>query len=361
MSESPEKLGEHLGGIQRILVIRPDRLGDVLLSTPVFEAIRHHYPKAYLSIFVRAEIAVLLKGSPRVDEVIVFDPNSRHKGLSGFFNLIRDFRSHRFDTAVVLQTTLTIAAAVFFARVPLRLGPLSKLHSYLFFNRGVRQRRSQVKMHESDYNLELLRGLGISAKPGQFKTSVTVSSEVVQRAKSWLQEQTGAQGAPAWIAVHPGMGGSALNWPESHYVELVRELACDPALRVLMTFGPAEDDLLRRYQQALVGVTGVVFYGGADSQGLDFLAGLLSAMKVVVAPSTGPLHLAVALGKFVVSFYPPIRVQSVKRWGPLAGVALSPQVDCGQELKCLGGACPHYPCMDLIKVQDVVKKVRDHL
>ncbi|MGK5086220.1 glycosyltransferase family 9 protein, partial [Bdellovibrionota bacterium FG-2] len=104
-----------------------------------------------------------------------------------------------------------------------------------------------------------------------------------------------------------------------------------------------------------------IFYGGADSLGLDFLAGLFSAMQVVVAPSTGPLHLAVALGKPVVSFYPPIRVQSAKRWGPLLGEALSPDVSCGQDFRCLGSACPHYLCMELIKVEDAVKCVLEKL
>ncbi|MGK5087181.1 glycosyltransferase family 9 protein, partial [Bdellovibrionota bacterium FG-2] len=286
MSESPEILGEVL----RVLVVRPDRLGDVILSTPVFAAIRHRYPNAYISVSVRAEIAPLLRGLSNVDEVLVFDPKGRHRGFSGFVQLIRDFRAGRFDAIVVLQTELKIAAAAFLAGIPLRLGPMSKIHSYLFFNRGVRQRRSQVTKHESEYNLDLLAGLGICTNSGQFKTEVVVSQEVLDKAAMWLAEKVCGPGV-LWIAVHPGMGGSALNWPAAHYETLVRSLVHDRgglSCRVLMTFGPGEGELRGRYQQIFAGNSNVIFYGGADSLGVDFFAGVFRAMQSVGGSGNGP-------------------------------------------------------------------------
>ena len=103
-------------------------------------------------------------------------------------------------------------------------------------------------------------------------------------------------------------------------------------------------------------------YGGPSAGPIDQLAGLMSWADVVVAPSTGPLHLAVALGKPVLTFYPPIRVQSAIRWGPYRkeenkDAVLVPEVYCGQEFKCIGNLCNYYPCMKSLTVQQALEQV----
>jgi heptosyltransferase-3 len=82
----------------------------------------------------------------------------------------------------------------------------------------------------------------------------------------------------------------------------------------------------------------------------------------VVAPSTGPLHIAVALKKPVVTFYPPIRVQSAIRWGPYINddsqaSLLIPEVYCGEDFKCRGNLCNYFPCMKTITVAQAVEQV----
>lgn len=349
----------------RILVVRPDRLGDVILSTPVFEVIKRHYPKAHLAVMVREPVAQLVRGNPFVDEVILYDPERRHWGFRGFLRLVGDLRARRFRVAVVLQSHRRIAAAIFLANIRYRVGPLSKLHSYFFYNRGARQRRSHVEMHETDYNLQLLRRLGIRVGTRRIPLQVSYSQSVGEKARAWLIERGFVPGETL-VAVHPGMGGSALNWPESHYVEFIHALLRD-GRRVLVTGGPSEVSLLNRIREALGSQRDkAIFYGSADPQvaplgSVEFLAGLFSCCNLVVAPSTGPLHLAVALGKPVVTFYPPIRVQSAIRWGPyLADESqasiLVPEVYCGQEFKCLGNLCNYFPCMKGLTVIEALEE-----
>src|SRR5690242_4689049 len=105
----------------RILVVRPDRIGDVILSTPVFEAIKDRYPNSHLSILVRSVVVPLLKGLPTVDEVLVYDPDHRHAGVRGMLNLTREIRN--LQVAFGLQGTWKIGAAVFLAGIPVRVGP----------------------------------------------------------------------------------------------------------------------------------------------------------------------------------------------------------------------------------------------
>ncbi len=366
-----------------ILIARPDRLGDVILSTPVLEALRRQYPNARLTLLVREAIAPVVRGLPGVDETLVFEPEGRHSGLRGLFRLASELRKKRFRIAVVLQSHWKVALAVLLAGIRSRVGPLSKPHSWICYNRGVRQRRSLVEMHEADYSLGLLMRWGIRVPTRALRTRVSVSAEARAFAQGWLK-QNGVSwdprtGAPArieasgraFIAVHPGMGGSALNWPEENYLALVRALIRE-GFGVVLTGGPSEGALLDRLVSAIQGDSVSpsagrwLRYGGPGTGSVDRLAALFEACAVVVAPSTGPLHLAVAVGKPVVSFYPPIRVQSVVRWGPYVeeserrGV-LVPEVYCGEDFTCRGNVCNHYPCMKSLSVAEAMEKIHDAL
>jgi ADP-heptose:LPS heptosyltransferase len=297
--------------------------------------------------------------------MIIFDPEGRHAGIRGFFRLFRAIRRRHFRIAVVLQTNWKIAAALFFAGVRYRVGPLSKLHSFLFYNRGIRQHRSQVEMHETDYNLQLLRRLGIRVGTRNVQTQIHVSDEAREWARNWLIAQGWQSPAPL-VVVHPGMGGSALNWPDTHYQELIRALVRE-GRQVLVTAGPTEGQILDQMKTALGPLRErVMFYGGKEVGAVDQLAGVLSQASLVIAPSTGPLHLAVALGKPVVTFYPPIRVQSALRWGPYVSddskvSVLVPENYCGEDFKCRGNLCHYYPCMKSLTVTQALGKANQLL
>jgi ADP-heptose:LPS heptosyltransferase len=362
----------------RILIARPDRIGDVVLSTPVVSALRRQYPNAHITFLVREIVAPVVRGIPDVDAVFVYDPEGRHGGVRGFFRLMEELKAQRFQIAISLHSVFRIAAALYGVGVPNRIGPLSKPHSFFFYNRGSRQRRSLVEMHEADYNLQLLRKLGIRVGSHHIPTRVGLSDERRAWARKWIAEARGKlgleptteAGSRRLIAVHPGMAGSALNWPESHYVELVRSLRKE-GHDVLLTGGPAEAALLERILGELAkSGEKVLTYGGGGggtssrgSSPVDHLTALFAETDLVVAPSTGPLHIAVALGKPVVTFYPPIRVQSAIRWGPYiaepedAGI-LVPEVYCGEDFKCRGSKCNYFPCMKMIGPREAMGEVR---
>ncbi|HLE00867.1 MAG TPA: glycosyltransferase family 9 protein [Bdellovibrionota bacterium] len=348
-----------------ILIVRPDRLGDVIVSTPVFEVIKRHYPRSRLMVMVREAVAPVIRGIPFIDDVLIYDlegKEARHSGLKGFFRLVSDIRRGGFRIAVTLQSERRIALALYLARIRYRIGPFSKIHSFIFYNRGVRQHRSLVEMHEADYNLQLLRRIGIRVGARNIQTRVHIPSQVREDARVWLQQQ-GWNGGPI-IVVHPGMGGSALNWPETHYIELIRAVLKE-GTTVLITGGLAEAGLLERIRDALGTLNEkAIFYRGARP--IDFLGGLFSWCSLVVAPSTGPLHLAVALGKRVVTFFPPIRVQSAIRWGPYLSdesraTIFVPEAYCGEDFECRKQLCNYFPCMKSLTVPQALEQVRRQL
>ncbi len=354
------ELSPSAGSDFRILIVRPDRIGDVLLSTPVIAALKQHYPNARITLMTREFVRHAVENIPGVDEWMAYEPDGRHKGIKGFFALIREVRLKDFRIALVLHSHFKLAAAIYGAGVRYRIGPFSKPHSYLFFNRGLRQKRSHVEMHEADYNLQLLRRLGIRALTRQYPLQVSIEESTKVEVAEWLKNAGMPEGD--MIVVHPGMGGSALNWPETHYSDLILALAKE-GKNVVVTGGPTELHLLERIEKSLGKYSNrIVFFKNRGERRLDFLIGILDRAKVVVAPSTGPMHLAVALNKPVVTFFPPIRVQSAIRWGPYTpsderASILVPEAYCGEEFTCRGSVCHFFPCMKSIPVSLALHEV----
>lgn len=355
----------------KVLIVRTDRLGDVLLSTPVIEGIRRAIPKAEITFLAQGFVKPLLEGIPGVSEVMVYDPKGAHHGVRGFFHLMEELAQKKFQISICVQSNPRVAAALYGVGVPIRVGPRSKLHSYLFFNKGIRQRRSFVEMHEADYGLDLLRVLGIRHPTLAIPTTVSVPEEATEWAKNWLTVQgllTQEENPKKLIVVHPGMGGSALNWPESHYIDLIDSLLGE-GHRVLITGGAQEDELIHRVVSNLKTKEhkgALAIYGGREAKSVEYLAALYQHCSIVVAPSTGPLHLAVALGKPTVSFFPPIRVQSALRWGPYSidpenASILHPEVYCGEDFKCRGSVCNYFPCMKSILPRQALSEVSRQL
>ncbi|MBU6375359.1 MAG: glycosyltransferase family 9 protein [Bdellovibrionales bacterium] len=345
----------------RILIVRPDRLGDVVLSTPVFEVVRRHYPKAKIVVLAQARVAPILRGLSSVDEVLEFAPEGRHSGWFGFWRLVSELRRGEFALAVVLQAPALVAWALLLARIPIRIGPWSKWYSFLVYNRGVRQRRSQVDMHEADYNLQLLQPLRISVGSKTVDTRIAVSTGAQQEVDQWLSSRGISSDSRVWVAMHPGMGGSALNWPESQYLDLAQALLTG-GYGVVVTGGPGEQGILDRFMEHLGKeyAGSIHVYGGQSASDVQRLAAVYRRVQLVIAPSTGPLHVAVAVGSPVLSFYPPIRVQSARRWGPYRdthAVVLTPEVYCGQEFRCAGQRCASFPCMKSISVDRALMEV----
>ena len=353
-----------------ILVLRPDRLGDVIVSTPLHRVLRRRFPKAQIHWLVQDWIAPLLEGIPGMTSVIRYQPQGRHAGWAGIQALTGEMRERRADWVLALQSTPRVSFAALRAGIPVRVGPLSKLHSYFLYNQGVRQNRSDSKLHEAEYGLELLGSLGVElpfvAESRAEGPEVTLSSESLEWAQAWLERQ-GISPKSA-IGIHPGMGGSALNWPLDRYISLAHQVATT-GVHVVLTAGMGEEDLQlkvlegirARDPQVLARIHPVSAL--KDQMDLTRLAALQSLLSVYIAPSTGPLHLASAVGTPVVSVYPPIQVQHPKRWGPYVdsdhAKILTPlaREECGQKFKCRGRKCEFYPCMDRVSAGAVLKQV----
>ncbi len=329
--------------LKKILVARIDRIGDVLLSLPMVSRLKQAYPGADVLFLVRTYTQALVHGQEGISGVVLYDTE---EGRKPFWSMCRELRSLKLDAVVVAYPTLRLALLLVGARIPLRIGTGYRWYS-LLFNRRLYEHRKRGDKHEAEYNLALLTLLGCS--PGKPSPPVFVPGAVARRTADVLLADIGVTDGERIVVLHPGSGGSSRDWPLRCFAELARGLV-ERKARVIVTGMKGEESLVRVVVAGLEGLAVPV----VGRLSLEELGALLERAHLVVANSTGPLHLAAAVGTPVIGFYPPIPHCSSRRWGPLTDrrVIFEPKTDdCPV---CRGGPCRGGTCMELIKVEDVL-------
>lgn len=318
---------------RRILVARPDRIGDVVLSTPVFHTLKAFFPDSFVGALVSTYTAPLLTGNPYVDAIITDDPEKEN-----FWKKLTEIRKYRFDTALLLLPKERLAYLLFLAGIPYRLGVGHILYEVITFTRGVSRKRYNPLKHESDYMLDLVRRILPNGRidPGKIwmRPEVFLNDEEKRLAQNFM-EQKGIDMDRPVVGIHPGSGHSSPNWEPGRYSELANKLA-GAGLQVLVT-GSAQE---RKMEE--------IFSKTADNRiktsfgelSLRELASVISQTSLLVSSSTGPMHIASAVGTATVSMFCPLTNCSPELWGPIGNVSrviLPPKGFCQE--KCPGN--PH--------------------
>jgi heptosyltransferase-3 len=325
----------------KFLIIRTDRIGDVMLSLPVAQTIRERLPDAEISMMVAEPITELITGQPSIDRVVPYN-NGR------MVNAIRLIRAQGFDIAVLLHPTFALSLELFLAGVPQRIGTGYRWYS-LLLNRRVYEHRRTSEMHEITYNLGLLKPLGIERTMEQ--PYLSISEPLRERAQSLLASYSIDK--DNFVLIHPGSGGSTLSWPEQSYAQLVSLLTSKTDYALVLSGGNDERDVAERIQQK----TGGRIANMAGKTTLTELAGIISLARLFIGNSTGPMHIASATGTPIVTFFPPSRANRKTRWGPLSpSIVFEPPIPYCP--RCVGESCEYYNCMTLIKPEEVFNSIQ---
>lgn len=272
-----------------IAVIRTDRLGDMVLTLPMFTALRERFPDAHLTLITRAYVEPLVHDVDAIDEVMYIDTAG-----SSLQNILR---SKSIDTVFFPQPNLREAWAAVRAGVRRRIGSAFRWYSMLFTTR-IREHRSDAQHHESEYNVRM-----ISHAFGGIEPTVRLVSP--------LHENVATKSTPPWIVIHPGSGGSAHDWPAERFGQLAKRLSEDLNAHIIVTGTESERALCNTVMSLCPEADDLC--GALD---LDDMIDLIASSCVLCANSTGVLHIAAALGVGVVGFYPTTPSMSAKRWGP---------------------------------------------
>ncbi len=292
----------------RILLIKPSSLGDVVMALPALSALRRSFPQSRISWLIRPEFAPLIEGHPHLDEIILFDRKSlgrawRHPAALGeLTSLISRLRAGRFDAVLDLQGLFRSASLAWLSGCKQRFGPIwRKEFAHYFYTTAIPPRLEWV--HVIDYYLRLIEAMGVADLRVEF---VLPEKPAAAKTARDLLSRRGAD-VNRYAVIIPGSAQVSKCWPAERFAVLADRLASDHGLAVAATGSKSEGAMIEQIQA--LATHPIANLAGCTS--LPELIEVLRRARLVVSNDTGPGHLAAALDRPLVMMFSwsnPLRV-----------------------------------------------------
>ncbi len=297
----------------RILIVRTDRIGDVVLATPLLRELRRTFPHAYIAIMIRPYTQPILENNPYIDEIIIDDPENLHAGWNGFWNRVRFLHSKKFDTALLLLPTERATWMLFLSGIKTRIGVGHKLYELLTFMKTVSRHKYIPLRHEADYCLDLGRAIGV--RSDDLSTEVFLTEDEIESNKQRLETADCSEN-DLIIGIHPGHGHSSPNWTIERYADFANILIKNYNAYIIVTGSEKE----QVFQSAFAKLPRqkVSFFFNLP---LRELMALIGSYKIFISSSTGPMHIAAALKIPTLSLFCPLTACSWQLWGPQGNIS----------------------------------------
>lgn len=289
---------------KRILIVRPDRIGDVVLSTPLPREIKRSYPDSFIAVMVRKYTKDIYENNPYVDKIILIDdiePESKNY----FWDKTKEIKSFKFTHALMLLPNEKINYMLFFAGIRKRYGVGYKFYQAITFVKGISRHKYIPLRHEADYSMDLARAIGV--KPESLETEIHLTHTELERAKKLRIEFL--EDKKFLIGVHSTSGNSAANWSPATYRKLITELQGNPEIKLLIT------DV--NIPEELANLQNVIYPDPESKKTLREWFGILKSLDLLISSSTGPMHVCAALKVKTVSIFCPLPAASPQLWGPM--------------------------------------------
>ncbi|HYV86639.1 MAG TPA: glycosyltransferase family 9 protein [Patescibacteria group bacterium] len=316
--------------VQRILVVRTDRLGDMVLTTGALMDLRAHYRHARITVLAPAGALGLLEGHPAVDHLVPLAGRLPSE-LAGRFDMAIDFTP---------DESLSGARLVAATHAAWRAG----------FAAGGRQAfftlpspPARADRHIVELNRDLLEALGVTRRDSE--PALPVSEQ--ERARA-LARCAALGAAQPRVLIHPGGHYESQRWQAERFAEVIARLTESLGAACLVACGPDEEELSRRIVEATPDALPL------GPLGVRELVALTSVVDLFLGNNSGPLHIATALGVPSLSLAGPTDLRRFAPRGPAARV-MTRAVSCSP---CGRGRCWHHTCLASIEAREVAEAAR---
>jgi ADP-heptose:LPS heptosyltransferase len=297
--------------MKTFIISRTDAIGDVVLTLPVAGVLRSLYPSARILFLGRAYTRDIIDACVHIDGFLDWDqlketsPALRPPETSP----ARQLAATGAETIIHVFPNKLIARAAWQARIPQRIGTTNRLYHWLYCNIRVPLSRKNSPWHEAQLNLRLLEPLG--ARESYTLEEITSFYGLTRLAN--LPPAVAALLSPDRfnLILHPKSRGSAREWGLDNFRQLIALLPRE-RFNIFLTGTAAEGKLLEPLRQEFPFLTDLT-----GRLSLGELMSFIARADGLVAASTGPLHLAAALGINALGIYPPIRPMHPGRWAPV--------------------------------------------
>lgn len=319
----------------KILILKPSSLGDVIHALPVLRLLKKCHPQCSIYWWLARDLLPLLADDPDLAGVFPFDRRrwSYPSGWADLFRSIRSIRQQQFDWVIDLQSLARSSLVAWLARAGFTIGlDDTREGASAFYDVAVP--RPSPQTHAVEWYLRVLDYLNVPIH-WNFEWLPVHSQAASQVSRRWPQL------AGKWLALHPGARWQNKQWPISHFVELVRDLAnTDPEVHFMVLGSGADTSLGEHIAQACP--DRVLNLAGQTT--LLELIECLRRCHLIICNDTGPMHIAAALGKPVIGLFGPT---SPMRTGPYRQIdsVIKMALPCQP---CMKSQCLHSPFLECL-------------
>ena len=290
---------------KKFLICRIDRIGDVVLSTPLPREIKRKYPDSFVAVIVRSYTKDIYLNNHYVDEILIYNEEKTSKA---FYENIKKIRSYKFDYAFMLLPDERLNYILFLSGIKTRIGVGHKLYQFLTFTKYVDRKKYIPLRHEADYCLDMLRKIGI--EPVSIEPEIHLSEDEKKIAQSF--KNSFAPNGEKLIGVNTTSGNSSPNLSIKEYRILIEKLSTVKDFKVIVTdLNPPNE---------IQNIPCVEYPMKKNSLRESIVK--FSALDVLISSSTGPMHICAALKVPTISLFCPLPACSPKLWGPLGNRSL---------------------------------------
>ena len=286
--------------LRRVCIVMMSAVGDAVHVLPVINALKRHSPGVHITWILQPGPATLVRGHRSVDEILIFD---RAKGLAAFGDMRRILVSRRFDLVINLQVYFKAGIVTRFTRAPVKLGfdrARARDFNWLFTTDRIPPHAQQ---HVQDQYFEFLTALNIPHEPVEWDLGPWAAE------RAWQHEFFSRFDRPT-AAIVVATSKPQKDWMPERWAQVVDALWHDFGLEPVLVGGRTDREL---HAEQVIMQRAHHMPHSALGSGLRNLVGILDGAGLALAPDTGPLHMAVALDRPVISL---LGYTNPKRTGP---------------------------------------------
>ncbi|MDR1418000.1 MAG: DUF374 domain-containing protein [Endomicrobium sp.] len=334
----------------KILIVQPSRIGDIIFSLPVLNAIKERYPNARLSWIVDERCFEILEGNPILENISVWD--RKQISFKYYRQLMKTLRKEKFDLSIDLHGLAKSALLVKLANAHFKLASSStngmREFSWLFS----KEIKSSSNKHCVQRHFEVAKYLGCKK---EIKYPIYIPKESFESVKEkLLKEHVNLENI---VGIHPGGGWVSRRWNSYKFAVLAGKLKNELKLDIVIVGGKEGGSSEKGLNEEIIRDSSVKITDMTDKFTLKELCAFLSMCKIFVGNEAGPMHIATALNVNSVAILGPT---NAKRTGPYKGntTIIQHQVPCQP---CRNRNCKEVICMKDITVKEVFEIIKKKL
>lgn len=327
-----------LKGNEKVLILKPSSLGDIVHSLAFLNSLKESYPELKIHWVVAKGFEDLLESHQMIEKIFIINKDSwksiknLFETLREFFNLSKNLKKEDYDLVVDLQGLLRSGIISWLSKAPLRVGfREAREFSFLFYNKKI---SAPINQHAVYRYLKIAENLGARTDLIKFPLPDPIEP-------SWLNN------FKDFVTIIPSARWQSKKWPLPYFVELIKMLPYD----CLIVGSNSDQSDALRIEEYTEGKAKSI----AGKTNLRELIAVFNKTRFVISPDTGTMHLAAACGKRVIALFGPTNPQ---RTGPFGEghLVFTPELNCSP---CFKKKCEEQKCMRSITPEMVYNRIKE--